>query len=389
VIPKALSAITEEDLQALITNGIAEGRSIDYKRDLPGNSDGEKKELLADVSSFANTGGGDLVFGMEEAGGLPTQITGTGAADLDLEVRRLDSIIAAGLSPRIRHTIKAVTTVAGPSVLIIRVERSWAGPHRVIFQNHDKFWGRNSAGKYSLDVNELRAAFTLSNTANEKIRAFRTDRIISLTNGDTPVPFMGSPKVIIHFIPLEAFAGGPTYDVRPIYDNPQLIAPMGTTVSSHRLNLEGVVAFGSRQPCDTYTQLFRNGVLEVVQGRILAVQHEGRLVIPSVAFEEYIVRYLPQCFRLLETIGAGLPVVVAMTLTHTKGVWMGVDTFHRGEAGYPIDAERVILPETIVESFTTPAPEILKPMFDLLWNACGFPGSENFDADGNWVGRRW
>ncbi|MEO6803124.1 MAG: ATP-binding protein [Granulicella sp.] len=86
MIPKALNAITEEDLQALITNGVAEGRTIDYKRDLPGNSDSDKKELLADVSPFANTGGGDLVFGMSEAGGLPTQITGTGAADLDLEV---------------------------------------------------------------------------------------------------------------------------------------------------------------------------------------------------------------------------------------------------------------------------------------------------------------
>jgi hypothetical protein len=163
---------------------------------------------------------------------------------------------------------------------------------------------------------------------------------------------------------------------------------MGTTVWGHRLNLDGVVAFGNRQPCETYTQLFRSGVLEVVQGRILASQHEGRLVIPSVAFEEYIVRYLPQCFRLLETIGAGLPIVVAMTLTNTKDLWMGVDTFLRDEAGYPIDAETIILPETIVETFATPAQLILKPMFDLIWNACGFPASQNFDADGNWVTRR-
>lgn len=66
--PKALNAITEEDLQALIINGVAEGRTIDYRSDLPGNSDGDKKELLADVSSFANTGGGDLVFGMVRPG---------------------------------------------------------------------------------------------------------------------------------------------------------------------------------------------------------------------------------------------------------------------------------------------------------------------------------
>ncbi len=102
MIPRPLNDITEADLAALIANGVAEGRTIDYKRSLPGNTDADKKEFLADTSSFANSGGGDLVFGMDEAAGLPTQIVGIQASDLDLEIRRLDSILAAGLSPRIR-----------------------------------------------------------------------------------------------------------------------------------------------------------------------------------------------------------------------------------------------------------------------------------------------
>jgi predicted HTH transcriptional regulator len=66
MIPKPLAEITESDLLGLITNGIAESRTLDYKRSLPGNSDADKKEFLADVSSFANTAGGDLVFGIDE-----------------------------------------------------------------------------------------------------------------------------------------------------------------------------------------------------------------------------------------------------------------------------------------------------------------------------------
>ena len=220
MIPRPLNDISEADLSALIANGVAEGRTIDYKRVLPGNTDAEKKEFLADTSSFANTGGGDLVFGMDEVGGLPTQIAGLQAADLDLEIRRLDSILAAGLSPRIRYAIRTVTTAAGERVLVLRVERGWAGPHRVVFQQHDKFYGRNSAGKYPLDVNELRTAFTLSSTVTERIRAFRTDRIIALSNNQTPLPFMDSPTVVFHCIPLEAFAGAAQYNVRPLYDNP-------------------------------------------------------------------------------------------------------------------------------------------------------------------------
>jgi len=323
---------------------------------------------------------------MDEAGGLPTQIVGVQAADLDLEIRRLDSILAAGLSPRIRYAIRTVTTAARERVLILRVERSWVGSHRIVFQQHDKFYGRNSAGKYPLDVNELRAAFTLSSTATERIRAFRTDRIIALSNNQTPVPFMDSPKVVLHCISLEAFAGTAQYNVLPLYDNPVPLSPMGTTNWDRRLNLDGVLAFGTQQPCPSYTQLYRNGVIEAVQGRILAHEYEGRMVIPSVSYERYILEYLPRCFNLLQATDANVPVVVALTLLKTKGVCMGVND-PWGQPGYPIDSDSLVLPEVIVDSFTTPPNRVLKPLFDLIWNACGLPYSTNFDGDGNWIAR--
>src|SRR5215831_7296026 len=139
MILKALNDITQDDLLALIANAVAEGRTIDYKRDLPGGSDGERKEFLADVSSFANSSGGDLIFGIVEDRGLPTQIVGVQAADVDLEIRRIDSILAAGLNPRIRYAIRTISIEGGQRALVIRVERSWSAPHRVIFQGHDKF----------------------------------------------------------------------------------------------------------------------------------------------------------------------------------------------------------------------------------------------------------
>ena len=76
MISKQLNDVQESDLVALISNAVAEGKTIDYKQALPGNSAGEKKEFLADVSSFSNTSGGDLIFGMAEAKGVPTGITG-------------------------------------------------------------------------------------------------------------------------------------------------------------------------------------------------------------------------------------------------------------------------------------------------------------------------
>jgi hypothetical protein len=211
MITKQLNDIQEADLLALISNAVAEGKTIEYKQSLPGNSDGEKKEFLADVSSFSNTSGGDLIYGVVESQGVPTTITGGAATDIDLELRRLDSMIADGLEPRIRYGTKVVDCENGTKVIVIRADRSWSGPHRVVFKGHDKFYGRNSAGKYGLDVAELRIAFTLSATLTERIRAFRTDRLIAITGSQTPVlgEFRKLPEILTLWVRCDPTQIGP------------------------------------------------------------------------------------------------------------------------------------------------------------------------------------
>ena len=70
-----LDQIDEARLLALIVAGAAENRNIDYKRTSYGNAHVDYSEFLADISSFANVCGGDLVLGMEATNGIPTQIT--------------------------------------------------------------------------------------------------------------------------------------------------------------------------------------------------------------------------------------------------------------------------------------------------------------------------
>ncbi|MFD2270088.1 helix-turn-helix domain-containing protein [Undibacterium arcticum] len=56
----------KNDLAELIVGQVPEGLRIDYKRDLYGNSDADKREVLKDISGFANAFGGHLIVGMEE-----------------------------------------------------------------------------------------------------------------------------------------------------------------------------------------------------------------------------------------------------------------------------------------------------------------------------------
>jgi hypothetical protein len=47
VIRRAIDDIEDAHLATLVSNGVAEGRSLEFKRELPGNSDAEVKEFLA------------------------------------------------------------------------------------------------------------------------------------------------------------------------------------------------------------------------------------------------------------------------------------------------------------------------------------------------------
>src|SRR5664279_4501663 len=96
MIPREFDSIAKADVETLVTNAVAEARTIEYKQQLPGNNDDEKREFLADVSSFANAGGGDIVYGIVEKRdsdnrptGIPEKAEGLVNINADAEIRRL------------------------------------------------------------------------------------------------------------------------------------------------------------------------------------------------------------------------------------------------------------------------------------------------------------
>lgn len=75
-LDKPFDEINEVDVKQLIENAIPERKTVEYKESLPDDKYDSKKEFLADVSSFANTIGGSLLYGIREENGVAVALPG-------------------------------------------------------------------------------------------------------------------------------------------------------------------------------------------------------------------------------------------------------------------------------------------------------------------------
>jgi predicted HTH transcriptional regulator len=184
---RLVGQVTENELRALIDARVPESRTIEYKAALPGKADDEKREYLADVSAFANTAGGVIVYGMETERdarggdtGVPKTLLGVGTMNTDQERLRLTQLAHDGLEPSLASQVAiqevAVSAASGP-VLLLGVSRGFSGPHMVSFQRSGKFWRRNEGGKYQPDVQELRRMFLETKAWTTEADEFRRLRI--------------------------------------------------------------------------------------------------------------------------------------------------------------------------------------------------------------------
>jgi predicted HTH transcriptional regulator len=143
MIPKPLQQVAKADIDALVDAKTSERRTLDYKEELPGNTDEQKKEFLYDISSFANAGGGDLIFGIKDQRdangkpmGIPDAATGLkSVTNLSAEVSRLEGSLQSAIEPRIPGIqFKEIGGFSEGSILIVRVPKSWASPHMVTYK---------------------------------------------------------------------------------------------------------------------------------------------------------------------------------------------------------------------------------------------------------------
>lgn len=390
-LPANLSETTQDHLQQLIEESASEGAHLDFKRELPTQwNDKAKHDFVVDVTAFANAGGGDIVYGVCESGGQARVLVPCVQDDWDALIRKLQDYLLNQVEPRVpgvqfQQISLSVGRESGKA-LIVRVPQSWAGPHRVKTNQH--FYIRSGLRNHQLDVPELRDLFLRSTAMGQRIRDFRTERLGRILSGETPVPLAAGPALVVHVVPTQAALGGVQIDVAQYVTPGTLHVPrLGRMMGySTRINLDGAVLVGhqsDRGECPAYTVLFRNGFVEGVCVLNRRPERE-RAVLPSRMFEDWVITFLSGVRAEMQRQGVTLELSVMLSLLRARDVELGLDHLfpdYGSEQG-KFDRDVVALPDVLTQGEMPPA-QALKPVFDILWQAAGCPGSANYHAQGH------
>jgi hypothetical protein len=373
--------VTESSLRQLIADEVVESRTIEYKELVPDTRDG-RKDFLADVSSFANAVGGDLVLGVRESGGRPVALVGLGNRDqIDDEKQRVENLLRDGIDPPLSLVqMKDVLLETGSFCLVLRIPRSWHPPHMVALNG--RFYSRNSVGKYPLDVSELRQIFARNETTAERIRRFRAERLAKIVAAETPCPLKGTGRVVVHVIPLSsADPLGPAIDVRDVgQKDPAAMPLLRGGGFNQRYNADGFLNYYDGWG---YSQLFRNGAIEGVDaGWLLAAERQQR-ALPGEEFERQVLGSIRQYMEVQEKrLKLHPPTAALLSLLAVRGFSVLAGP---GRLGIPIEVSDVLVPEAVIDAPAYRFPDsAVKPLFDVVWNASGYEGSPNFDIHGDW-----
>jgi hypothetical protein len=370
-IPYALDELDQEHLRALIEAGVGESSTLEFKAaPYSGDHDGTR-EFLKDTTSFANSGGGLLLVGVEEEDGIASKIAPIALADADKLKQRYESLLQTAVEPRAFGIQLRTVPVSGGCVIAIRVPRSAAPPHRVTAKNSNRIYLRSSAGAYEASMEELRSLFLETATIRDRVVAFRDMRLTEINSGRSPIPLVpGDDRLVLHIFPMSAFSLTPTVDLSKAQRDLSGFRPMGSSMGMNFcFNFLGFLASRAGPPCYGYTQLFREGIVEAVDQGPVGTGEGGKLLYaPHVA--DSLIGFVPHYLAALGRLGVSPPFFISASLMGVDGATVSLSDRRWSGDRLPLVGD-LLLPISVVEDFGSEESYVaaLKPALDSLWNA--------------------
>ncbi len=396
MLNKKMENITLDDIQTLIENGVCENKNLDYKRELHIDTDSDKKEFLADISSFANSNGGDIIFGIEEDSTekIPTKIVGIHYENDDVLVRKLEDFIRQSIQPIILNIeYKVIKIVNNKCILIIRIPQSLIAPHRVEYKGHNKFFARNNKGKYQMDVNELRLSFNSGIDLEKRIDDFKMSRYYEILSNKYNKLIADSPIFVIHYIPLSSLNDTTRLSINDIKQAMNKANSMALGYGySKRITLDGIAMDYKENERSSFALYKNNGIIEKATTNFFKKEYIVTSIHPNPVIDmingyqilNKVISDFNEVKEYYITVGINTPIIIACSILNAQGFTIPTRDWY--DILGKIDRDILLIDNLYVENLNDKTELILKPLFDSIYNSCGYEKCPAYDSNDNYIG---
>jgi|SaaInl7_200m_RNA_FD_contig_71_601706_length_1911_multi_8_in_0_out_0_1 hypothetical protein len=248
---------------------------------------------------------------------------------------------------------------------------------------------------------------------DNEINQFIKKRLENIREGQTPVNMKSGGKFILHIIPQSTFNDELKISIGEHEDKLKNFVPFMTQSGScnHEPNLEGYLGYITKKNANKYIQIYRNGTIELcfslnyfqkdISQNIATDETESRTekYIPTNILEGEVVKKLQGYIQNLNDMNIDFPFFIYMSFVNVNGFKLGIDSVlgMRQHCNEALNMDVVELPRVIgkqevfgkavrksdaLSHESSRIAKIVKPAFDVLYNAFGLPHS-NITKEGN------
>ena len=395
ITPERFNEVNQNFFESIIENRIEENIHLEYKEKLGSNA-----EIAKDLSSFANSDGGNIIYGMEEVNHKPTKLKPLSQPNLR---EKLDQIARNGIDPSLDVRILPVDVKSEGTegqVFLIYIPRKYPILHQAV--KRGKYYKRTEFTSSPMSNFEIETAFRLAYNYEERIDSLLQKRLYELNSGEYHINIPNQTRMLIHLISIDALDKNRSLDLEIVFKNfKHFLKPLGCIIGKNvERNLQGILVSCGPDPNTGnfvgYVQLYRNGMIEVIDSflvkpsTVLHGRHFNKPVkLLGMGFiEKDLITSCKMYLKALETIGAGLPIFFYISFIHMKGYKISLvpykSSFNIKESDV-IKRDEIKLPLIKIDSFDFDFEKKLKNSFDIFWNAFNINGSRNYDKNGNFI----
>jgi hypothetical protein len=366
----------EEKLKSFLGKKIHEGLYLDYKEDLSsGPNKDPYREVLKDVTAFANAHGGDIIIGAKEpAENVLLEDQLIGIEDGKAIAGNLERLVSASIEPRIPGLkIIPILLSNGRYAIVAHIPPSLGRPHMVNHKGHRSFYIRHWESSNPMSTHELRESVLTSISAEATAQNYMINHESEVRHylvGKEPVIFIQAMPLLSMEQPWDTLDNSMVDILRSTQRERKYQTGFNlVTGDMPKISIVGILSKDNREDPNWFLEIHRNGYVSVLFKDIDKEPTTKKYAL-HYGFCDLFNAFCVLLFDLWEKKETDLPYIIRCKYLNANGTVLWTNSQRYSRTTEPYEKDEIIWPDHI-RLVGDPLTDIAESLCKEMYNAFG------------------